>query len=125
VTFGDQEYWMDLDGATTQDPSPTAYLLPAYDEYYVGYRDREAVLNPGYDAKQVSSHGYFRPMIVIDGQIVGTWTSSIHGDWMTIELATFEVLTDAQEEALDLAAARYAAFLGLRSAIAPSVSQLE
>jgi hypothetical protein len=118
ATVGDQEYWMSSAEDIVQDPPHTAYLLPAYDEYYIGYRQRDAVLNPHCDADAVSSHGYFRPMIVIDGQIVGTWTSYVDKDSVTIELDACEVLTDARQKAVELAATRYGAFRNLRSVIA-------
>jgi hypothetical protein len=112
-TIDGQAYWMVPVEAVPQDPSPTAYLLPAYDEYYLGYKAREAVLDPGYDKRAVSSSGVFRPMIVMDGQVVGIWKQEIKEDSVTISLSLFRPLTEAEEQALDAAAKRYGAYLGL------------
>jgi hypothetical protein len=51
----------------------SVYLLPAFDEYLIAYRDREAVFNPKNHSKAISSNGIFRPVIVVNGQVVGTW----------------------------------------------------
>ena len=40
----DKEYWFDADAVSPEATSPLAHLLPNWDEYTVGYRDREAVL---------------------------------------------------------------------------------
>ena len=66
-------YWFSEYAAGDLELSPPLHLLPAYDEYYLGYKNRDAVLNPRFDKNAVSSSGVFRPMIVIDGQIKGIW----------------------------------------------------
>ena len=77
-----QIYWLADNQAVPVEPSPTAYLLPAFDEYYLGYKTRQVVLNGRYDKKVVSSNGIFRPVIVIDGQIVGIWKRTLKKEWL-------------------------------------------
>jgi hypothetical protein len=114
----DQTYWFLPQDSAPQDPSPTAYLLPAYDEYYLGYKTRDAVLDPRYDEKAVSSGGVFRPMIVIEGQIVGTWKGTRKKDTMVVTPNLFRTLTSAEDQALVGAANQYGAFLGLPAQLA-------
>src|SRR5207249_4032584 len=56
----------------------TAYLLPPFDEFMVAYRDRDASLEAVH-AKHINpgANGMFAPIIVIDGQIIGTWRRTI------------------------------------------------
>jgi len=54
-----------------RDKSSTAYLLPAYDEHTVGYRDRSAVFNPAYAQQHGQGYAIFNPTVVVDGQVVG------------------------------------------------------
>src|SRR5262245_2764707 len=53
-TINGHTYWLASSIPATNDSSPTAYLLPAFDEYTVAYKDRSAVLDPKY-TKQANS----------------------------------------------------------------------
>jgi hypothetical protein len=117
-TIDGQTYWMIPNNAIPKAPSPTAYLLPAYDEYYLGYKARDAVLDPTYDKQEVSSGGVFRPMIVIDGQVVGIWKPTLKEDSVIITPSPFTSLTQAENQALLAAANQYGAFLGLSAVLA-------
>jgi len=112
-TIGDQTYWLPQHTTIVKDPSPTAHLLPAFDEYFLGYRERSLVLDPKYDKRAVSSNGIFRPVIVIDGQVVGVWKRTLKKGSVIITPGPFRSLTDAENQALVEAANRYGAFLGL------------
>ena len=47
-------------------------LLPAFDSYLMGYRGRDAFLDPAHRS-DVGAGGILYPTIVVDGVIVGTW----------------------------------------------------
>lgn len=49
------------------------FLLPAYDEFIISYKDRSAVMSAADHQRAVSSNGIFRPTIVLDGNVVGLW----------------------------------------------------
>ena len=49
-------------------------LLPPYDEYLIGYKSRDIVLDPEFSHKAHNNSGIFKPIIVIDGEIVGNWS---------------------------------------------------
>lgn len=58
--------WPELDGSVV--------LVPAFDEWYLGYQDRTLVSSAETDAAIVpGKNGVFRPLILIDGTVVGTW----------------------------------------------------
>jgi hypothetical protein len=111
--IGGQTYWLHPSRALPRAVSPTAYLLPVYDEYTVAYKDRSAVLNPTHARRADSGNGIFRATIVIDGQVVGTWTRSLKKEEAAISLNLFMRLTAAQHRAVAAAARRYGKFLGL------------
>jgi hypothetical protein len=54
----------------------SVYLLPAFDEYIISYRDRKAVLSLENQSKAISSNGIFRPIIVANGRVIGLWKKS-------------------------------------------------
>src|SRR5262249_61461479 len=92
--------------------SPTAFLLPAFDEYTVAYKDRSAALDPSYAKQANYGYGIFNPTIVIDGQVVGAWKRAFKKDAIVITPIPFTKLTGAQTRALSAAASRYGEFLG-------------
>ena len=72
--------------------TPTVHLLPAFDEYFLGYTDRSAILDPRFDRQLVSSNGVFRPMLVIDGQVVGTWKQELAKGFCQYYIAAFPTI---------------------------------
>lgn len=106
-----QTYWLPPNHTIPDDPTPTACLLPAFDEYYLGYQSRQVVLDPQYNPRAVSSNGIFRPMIVMDSQIVGTWKQTSRKDSVIITPELFSTLTGREHQALQHAAEQYGAFL--------------
>ena len=106
-------YWFAPPGERKVLPTPVAHLLPVYDEYIVGYKDRSAFLSPEFAARPDSGNGIFRPPILIDGQIAGTWTRALKKGKVLISRNLFRSLAGAEETALLAAAERYGAFLGL------------
>ncbi|MCB9077600.1 MAG: AlkZ family DNA glycosylase [Anaerolineaceae bacterium] len=107
-----QTYWLAPTEVGSKAPSPTVYLLPGFDEYLLGYKDRSAVLDPAHANKIApGGNGMFNPTIVIDGQVVGTWKRTLRKKLAMIELQPFNPLSNAQSEAVAMAAEVYGAFL--------------
>jgi hypothetical protein len=91
-----------------------AYLLPAFDEYTVGYRSREMVLDPAH-ARRVKGVDILRPAIVVSGRVAGTWTRTAARDSVKVALYPFTRLGTTARHAVLAATRRYAAFLGRRA----------
>jgi len=111
-------YWLSSSVRTPKDERPTAYVLPAYDEYTVAYKDRSAVLDPSHAKRASTGNGIFNPIIVIDGQVVGTWKRRLEKRSVVITPNLFTSLTKADKQALARAARQYGAFLKARVALA-------
>lgn len=113
-TVEDNEYWR---GADTPSPDevtgPAIHLLPGYDEYLLGYKDRSAVLAAEHAQKIVpGNNGVFRALIVVAGQVVGTWQRKIKKKSVDVTLHPFIRLSHDDEQVIDAAQA-YADFIGL------------
>ncbi len=111
-TLDKQTYWLAPPAELVKDPSPTAYLLPSYDEYTVAYKDRSAVLAPDYAKLAIGRNGIFSPIIVIDGQVVGTWKRAVKKAEVVLTPTPFAKLSKPQIRALQPALNRYGEFLG-------------
>jgi hypothetical protein len=70
---GAAEYWMSNELTSPGEASRDAYLLPGFDEYVLGYADREIPLDAIAAPRIVPGGGVFRSTIVVDGTVVGTW----------------------------------------------------
>jgi hypothetical protein len=70
------------------------FLLPGFDEYLLGYADRSAAL-PSHFAQLVvpGGNGMFKPTVVADGQVVGTWAHSGRGAKRTVVATPFQGFT--------------------------------
>lgn len=112
--IGEQEYWTaDNAPARTIHEVPTVYLLPGYDEYLLGYKDRSAVLNGAHAPHVVpGNNGVFMPTIVIDGQVSGIWKRTMKSKGIDIEFNLFAPRKDREEHIIE-AAGRYCGFMGL------------
>ena len=72
-TSDDKTYWFTDGNAGQQNHDDRTFMLPAYDEYIISYRDRTAALISENHSKAVSNNGVFRPVIVTHGKVTGTW----------------------------------------------------
>ena len=108
--FGDREFFV-FRNAAAAAPCDTTHLLPAYDQYLIGYKDRSGVLAKEHTSKANSfnSHVIFQPVSLCDGQIVGNWKRTAGRGNVTIQTTLW---VDTVPEALDAAIARYRSFIG-------------
>lgn len=87
-------------------------LLPGFDEYLLGYKNREAMLLKEHSQRVVpGGNGMFLATVVRDGQVSGLWKKKINKSGVTFE---YEYFTDAST--IDTTApveARYRDFLGV------------
>jgi DNA glycosylase AlkZ-like len=91
--------------------SPTACLLSIYDEYISGYKDRRAIGEAEVGAQLSALGNALSYVIVVDGQIVGTWRRTFSKDAVVIEPKLFSRLTQAENRAVASAGGRYGKFL--------------
>ena len=59
-------------------------LLPAFDEYLIGYKSRDIVLHPDHSHHAHNNSGIFYPIVALDGYIVGNWSPSAHDGGLTL-----------------------------------------
>ena len=88
-------------------------LLPGFDEYLLGYKDRALFLQPQ-DAQRIvpGANGMFRATVVERGRVVGTWQRKVLSKSVRVTVTGFRALSAATRRAVEPPAARYAAYLG-------------
>ena len=120
ATVDGRTHWFAKDASSIRDVQPAAYLLPAFDEFLVGYKDRSAVLGGNDDRhhRQPNAGGMLGPTIVINGRVVGTWKRTLSKGSVVIAPKLFTSLSKTEKQAVSRAAVRYGAFLGLQLVLA-------
>ena len=78
------------------------HLLPAFDEFIVGYKDRTAAIISENHTKAISNNGVFRPVIVKDGRVIGLWKKGTSAKKI-ITVSPFEPIDDATQQLIDTA----------------------
>ena len=68
-----KEFYCHRDARTRGFRSGTLLLIPAFDEYLIGYKSRHVVLHPHHAAKAHNQSGLFYNVVALDGEIVGNW----------------------------------------------------
>ncbi len=111
-TFGAQQYWFSNATPARKNVSPRANLLPNYDEYFIGFKDRTALrervfAHPASELNRaLSSH-----IVFVNGQIVGGWKSTRTRDAVQVRVHLLDALRASEQHAVERAAAAYAKFL--------------
>jgi len=119
-TIDGQTYWtpvrhcvlnliQDLPQSHRNRRNISLHLLPAFDEYIVGYKDRTAAITSENHTKAISNNGVFRPVIVKDGRVIGLWKKATSGKKI-ITVSPFEPVDNATHQLIDAAAEKFRAF---------------
>ncbi len=107
------EYWM-ANERSPESHEPRAHLLPGFDEFMLGYKDRSAALAPKFANRIVpGANGVFLSTLVLDGQVCGTWRRAARAKSVEIEAEPFARISAATRKTFAAPMARYAQFLGV------------
>jgi hypothetical protein len=95
--------------------SPVVHLLPNFDEYFIGFRNRESVFDPAMLATFNDPHSpyWMAHVIALDGLIVGGWRRPLNRNDATVTTLLPVQLNASEHDALHDAAEDYGWFLGL------------
>ncbi|MDQ0107750.1 hypothetical protein J2T02_002871 [Chitinophaga terrae (ex Kim and Jung 2007)] len=110
VEINGAQYWS-VPAPVTQQSS--AFLLPAFDEYFIGYKDRSMLADAAYVKQIMTVNGIFNPIMLLDGRIVGLWKRTIDKKGIELSLAPFEKLKKKELKAFEPEAERFADFMQL------------
>jgi hypothetical protein len=93
---------------------PGVLLLPGFDEYMLGYKDRAAMLTDEQFERVVPGrNGVFKPTVVVDGRVVGTWSRKVRAAHVDVQVSPFGRIPAAARRGLARAADEYGEYLCL------------
>jgi hypothetical protein len=106
-------YWYS-DHKPAKQKSPTAHLLPNYDEYFIGFKDRSSI------GEMLKGTGIQRDdaallanILILDGQVIGGWKRTLKKNEVLVEASLLIGLSKARRRAVQEAAERFGQFLQL------------
>jgi hypothetical protein len=88
-------------------------LLPAFDPYLLGWKDRSFAVPPEHARRVHPGGGMLRPVATAGGAAVGTWRARRAGSRLTIQIDAFEELKPEVAAALESECHDVARFEGL------------
>jgi hypothetical protein len=112
ISLDGKEFWF-ADRAIRR-ASRSAHLLPNYDEYFIGYKDRSAIARRlGHTKAVTGGNASLAHVVFVDGQLVGGWKRTLDTKAMIVDLDLRARLTPAEKGRVAAAARRLGEFAGL------------
>lgn len=115
VSIGSETYWFANTGNSTEILPGSVYLLPAFDEFLISYKNRSAVITAEDHRKAISDNGIFRPVVLVNGQISGLWKRTYKKDTVVIETEYFRPHNKTEERLKAKAADSFGHFSGRKA----------
>lgn len=111
-----KKYWIATSSPSMKSKSFNSdagtFLMPDYDEYGMGYKDRSAIFDQEAHAAAVSrGNPVFNRMMIVDGKITGTWKAGMEKKKLTIQTVPFKALNKVNYAKIDRAVERYRTFV--------------
>ena len=106
-----------LDELAMPATTPMVRLLPSFDLYMLGYRDRRMVVPERYAKRVNAGGGIVHPTMLLNGRVVGTWKSESKKDGIEVIVEPFERIEAEVYSGLEVEVEDVGRFLGLRTTL--------
>jgi len=118
VEVDGQRMWVAADAWDRARPTAPGddhvLALPGFDEYLLGFKGRELMIEPGHlQAIVPGSNGVFRPTFVRGGQVIGTWTRRLGKAKAVIDARPLLRMGRSDRRAVEQSLEPFGAFHGL------------
>ncbi|HKN65400.1 MAG TPA: winged helix DNA-binding domain-containing protein [Gemmatimonadaceae bacterium] len=113
LTFGETDHWIAADSPAPPRRALSARLLPNYDEYFIGFRNRSAIGQRVRATSTVTGGSALIPhVIVVNGELVGVWRRALEKDRVVVTLEAHTELTRREVDRVAAEARRFGEFVG-------------
>jgi hypothetical protein len=121
VTVDDVEMVVDralLDTVPPDAPVDDMRVLPGFDEYLLGFKDRSMMVDAAHRQAIIpGNNGVFRSTVVRAGRVIATWKRTLTKKNTVVAVSPLTALTAAERSRVEAAFEPYAAFIGLPPAV--------
>jgi hypothetical protein len=116
----DTVFYLNKKFSNVKKQEPSVYLLPAFDEYLISYSDRKIILEDkntqsllkSGKLSLIHSNGIFKPIIVLNGKVVGTWKKQSYRNKVALTNIMFKKLSKEENNLLLESSKLYGNFIG-------------
>jgi hypothetical protein len=112
-----ETYWLSGSYSGELQNENQVYLLPAYDEFMISYKDRTPSLSLIHNKKAISDNGIFRPIIILNGQVAGLWKRTIIKEKVLVETFFFKQLNKSVKGLIEEKADAFGKFLARKAEV--------
>ena len=103
------QYW------ATGDPPPTEVmeigcLLPPFDEYLLGYKERSLALDTAHAKRVNAGGGMPKPTVMVNGNILGVWSYKTRKQESAVSIRPFGDLGSRERDLIDRAVSQLGRF---------------
>jgi hypothetical protein len=99
IPIDNQTYWFKKDHSDLDTFRESVHFLPAFDEILISYKTREASILQEHQSLAFTNNGIFKPIILENGKVIGTWKRTIKKDHAKIETQFFNK-TESSKKAI-------------------------
>lgn len=112
-------YWSAPSQRVPRRARTIVHLLPTYDEYVIGYKNRDSMMDRSRSAR-IAVREEYGQLLVVNGRVKGSWKRTLHASGARVEVRPLAPLSSDESEELYVAARRYARFLELPVSVVTS-----
>jgi hypothetical protein len=111
VIVDEKEYIFRPSEISENKKHQSSFLMPDYDEYGMGYKDRSAIKTTKALPYWGNNGTPYSHWLVVDGTIEGTWEKVVQGKTVSAKTTPFSSFTKAQEKKVLAAVKKYESFI--------------
>lgn len=100
VEIDNQEYWFGANFSDADNFCESVHFLAAFDEILISYKTREASILLEHQSKAFTNNGIFKPIILENGKVIGTWKRTLKKDHAKIETQFFHEIDKVKKAEL-------------------------
>ncbi len=93
--------------------SPSVRLLPYFDTYLLGHRERGHLLGAKHRSKVYRPQGWIAPVVLVDGRIAGVWEHAREKNILRVKVTKFESISRRVTAGIREEAEALGQFLGM------------
>ena len=113
ITLNEKKYFVPADFELPSKASAAAHLLPNYDEYFIGFKDRSAIgQRLGHSVLVTGGNALIAHVVAIDGQRVGGWRRGFDKLRTVLRFELLVKLKRKEHSRLKRAVERFAEYTG-------------
>ena len=118
ITIDGTTWWRFPPAASPSPPEPVVHLLPAFDEYFIGFKQHQVAWDPELRRRYDSSRELWAAnLVALNGSIIGGWRRKATSKEVHIATTSPLDLTPAACDAFHAAIEEYGRFLGLTAVV--------